>query len=94
MKGYKGFNSDWICRGFQYKVGETYEIEEKPECDKVGFHFCEKLADCPIYDRYAEVEATGLIDHCGKRYFTNKITIIREIPSNEVSEMINTGVDN
>lgn len=94
MKGYKGFKSDWTCRGFQYKVGETYEMEENPECGKMGFHFCKKIADCPIYDRYAEVEATGLIDNCGKQYCTNKITIIREIPFNEVPEMINTGVDN
>lgn len=24
MKGYKVFNSDWTCRGFQYNVGEIY----------------------------------------------------------------------
>lgn len=100
MKGYKGFNSDWTCRGFQYEVGETYEIEEKPECDKVGFHFCENLIDClEFYDlkgdgRYAEVEATGLIDNCKERYCTNKITIVREIPLSEVLRIANTGTGN
>lgn len=23
VKGYKVFNADWTCRGFQYVVGET-----------------------------------------------------------------------
>lgn len=46
MKGYKGFNSDWTCKGFQYEVGKTYETEEKIEPCKSGFHFCEKLEDC------------------------------------------------
>lgn len=30
MKGYKAFNSNWTCRGFQFKVGETYEIDAEP----------------------------------------------------------------
>ena len=39
MKGYKVFNSDWTCRGFQYEVGKTYEEDVKPECCERGFHF-------------------------------------------------------
>lgn len=30
MKGYKVFNKDWTCRGFQYEVGKTYEMEKAP----------------------------------------------------------------
>ena len=38
MKGYKVFNSDWACKGFQYEVGQTYEMAEKPKCcSKGGF---------------------------------------------------------
>ena len=37
MKAFKGFNKDLTCRGFQYKVGETYE-EEKAELCHTGFH--------------------------------------------------------
>ena len=43
MKGYKIFNSDWTCRGFQYEVGKTYEMKEDPICCERGFHFCGKL---------------------------------------------------
>lgn len=25
IKGYKVFNSDWTCRGFQYEVGKLFE---------------------------------------------------------------------
>lgn len=25
MRGYKVFNSDWTCRGFQYEVGKTFK---------------------------------------------------------------------
>lgn len=91
MKGYKVFNSDWTCIGFQYEVGKTYEMDEKPRiCDK-GFHFCKKLIDCFFYypfdytrTKIAEVEALGDIkgynsDETSK-CCTNKIRIIREIP--------------
>ena len=25
VKGFKGFNQDLTCRGFQYEIGESYE---------------------------------------------------------------------
>lgn len=65
MKGYKVFNSDWTCRGFQYEVGKTYEEDVKPECCERGFHFCTKALDCFEYYSFnpsrhmAEVEALG-----------------------------------
>lgn len=30
MKGYKVFNPDWSCREMQYKVGASYEMDDKP----------------------------------------------------------------
>ena len=45
VKGYKVFNPDWTCRGFQYKVGKIYEEDVKPILCERGFHFCEKAVD-------------------------------------------------
>lgn len=49
MKRYKVFQPNWTCRGFKYEVGKTYEEDVKPECCKIGFHFCTDLVDCFNY---------------------------------------------
>ena len=102
MKGYKVFNSDWTCRGYQYEIGKTYEIAESPKCCKVGFHFCEKLADCFNYysfdpnNKVAEIEAIGEIhfDDTNSKCCTNKIVILKELKWSEVLDMCNTGKGN
>ena len=102
MKGYKVFRSDWTCRGFQYAVGGTYEMEDEPSCCDRGFHFCGKLIDCFNYydfdseNKVAEIEATGAIDDDGneEKYCTNKIKIVRELSWHEVLDLVNTGKDN
>ena len=102
MKGYKVFNSDWTCRGYQYEIGKTYEIAESPKCCKVGFHFCEKLADCFNYysfdpnNKVAEIEAIGEIhfDDTNSKCCTNKIVILKELKWNEVLDMCNSGKGN
>ena len=102
MKGYKVFNSDWTCRGYQYEIGKTYEIAESPKCCKVGFHFCEKLADCFNYysfdpnNKVAEIEAIGEIDFddTNSKCCTNKIVILKELKWSEVLDMCNTGKGN
>lgn len=45
IKGYKVFNSDWTCRGFQYEVGKIFEEDIIPSCCDCGFHFCLKASD-------------------------------------------------
>lgn len=32
MKGFKVFNSDWTCKGFQFEVGKTFTEDVIPEC--------------------------------------------------------------
>lgn len=99
MKGYKVFNSDWTCRGFQYNVGQVYEMDEKPICCDRGFHFCTKASDCFKYysfdpdNKVAEVEAFGDIDtnNDDSKCSTNKIYIIREITWQEVLNLVNLG---
>lgn len=90
MKGYKAFNIDWTCRGFQYEIGKTYEMDDKPVICEKGFHFCKELIDCFFYypfdyirTRIAEVEAFRDIEEGSdgtSKCCTNKIRIIREIP--------------
>ena len=46
---FKGFDKDLKCRGFQYEIGKTYSIPEKPEVCAEGFHCCTKLSDVFCY---------------------------------------------
>lgn len=97
MKGYKVFNPDFTCRGFQYEVGNTYEHEGGLALCGGGFHFCRKAVDCFDYyafdsrNKVAEVEALGLIESDDRKSVTNKIHIIRELTWHEVLELVNTG---
>ena len=102
MKGYKVFNPDWTCRGFQYAVGETFEENVIPLYCKRGFHFCTELKDCFKYYRFdpdnkvAEVEALGdiNIEPNTSKCCTNKIKIVRELSWEEALKMINIGKAN
>ena len=99
MKGYKVFNSDWTCRGFQFEVGKIFEEDVTPVCCDRGFHFCTKAVDCFKYynfnpnNKVAEVEALGDIDtqDDDSKCCTNKIHIIREISWQEVLDLVNMG---
>lgn len=105
MKGYKVFRPDWTCRGFQYKVGETFKEDRAPFCCFNGFHFCTDLIDCFKYydfnpeNKVAEIEALGDLDFMTtstgtKKYCTNKIKIIKELTWLEVLQMVNEGKGN
>lgn len=93
MKGYKAFNSDLTCRGFQYEIGGTYTLE-KPDKLKIcenGFHFCPTIGACYNYyppketTRICEVEALGEIQKSdeGDKMVTDKIKIVGEITGPE-----------
>jgi len=99
VRGFKVFNKDWTCRGYQFEVGKTFEEDVTPECCNSGFHFCLKAADCFSYyafnpdNKVAEVVALGEVDqeNGDSKCSTNKIHIVREIPWQEVLEIVNTG---
>ena len=98
-KGYKGFNQDLTCRGFQYEIGKTYEYNGKIELCSSGFHFCRKLQDVHrFYDlktsRICEIEADGKIDNDGIKSVCARIRIIRELSREEIDAAVNTGKDN
>ncbi len=65
MKGFKGFDKDLKCRGFQYTIGETTTHDGTVSLCNSGLHFCESPLDtftfyAPGSSRYAEVEADGV----------------------------------
>ena len=97
MIGYKAFDKDLKCRGFQFAVGETYQTGFEKEnlklCTNTVFHFCRelhKIEDVSNYtladSRICEVIATGDIVTDGKKYGTNELQILREIPADELKE--------
>lgn len=99
VKGYKVFNPDWTCRGFQYEVGKIFEENVTPKCCEAGFHFCTKAIDCFCYysfdpnNKVAEVLALGDVDSqsTNTKCSTNKIGIIREISWQELLDIVNIG---
>ena len=40
---YKAFNSDLKCNGFQFEIGEEYDMGGDPELCSRGFHFCREM---------------------------------------------------
>ena len=103
MIGYKAFDQDLKCRGFQYEVGKTYTKTTKKEelvmCSDNAFHFCREIfaiEKCSNYklseSRICEVIAGDTIHDAEKvKYCTNNITILREIVGDEKLELINSG---
>ena len=86
MIGYKAFNKDLTCRGFQYEIGQTYSMEESPVPCERGFHFCKSIAGTynfyPTEDatRICKIEALGEVATDDEiKYCTNKIKILEEI---------------
>ena len=93
MKAFKGFNKDLTCRGFQYKVGETYE-EEKAELCHAGFHACESPVAClqhydPATSVYYEVELEEVSNEkdTDTKRVGKKITIGAEIGIPEICRL-------
>lgn len=97
VKGYKVFNSDWTCRDKQYTCPGKFEEEGDLKIYVHGMHFCQAAADCFNYydfdnsNKVAEVIAYGKVITEGDRSCTDKLEIIREIPWDEVLQIVNTG---
>ena len=89
IRGFKGFDKDLKCRGFQYEIGKDYEQEGEVKCCKRGFHFCENPFDVfryysPSDSRYCEVEGDGNADEANddSKVATSNIHISAEIGLN------------
>ena len=87
--GFKGFDKDLSCRGFQYEVGKTYDLKGEVECCKRGFHFCENPLEVfdyypPCTSRFCQVEGGGSVDksESDSKVATSHIHISSEIGLN------------
>ena len=96
IQGYKGFNNNLKCRGYQYEVGKTFECDGKIECCENGFHFCENPFDVfgyypPSDSRYCSVEGEG---ETSKDNGDSKVAVSRLHVSAEIGlkGLINAGV--
>ena len=101
MTGYKAFDENLKCRGFQFEVGKTYDTGRAKKdlrlCSDTVFHFCrelhriENMSDyCISKSRVCEVIAEGDIVTDGDKFGTNKLTILREIPREELNKYNNS----
>jgi hypothetical protein len=91
IKTYKGFDGNLQCRGFQYKVGETYTTDENIELCENGFHaIAEGQSPLSVFSyyhpatdgkpsRYCEVEADGEIKSDGDKICCSQLTVGAEI---------------
>lgn len=87
IKTYKGFDSNLQCRGFQYKVGETYTTNENIELCENGFHaIAEDQSPLSVFSyyppatdgkpsRYCEVEADGEIKSDDNKICCSQLTV-------------------
>ena len=71
IKGYKGFDKDMTCRGFQYESGKDYTYDGNIKCCRSGLHFCENPLEVlsyypPATSRFCEVEGNGKVDKIDK----------------------------
>ena len=87
MKVYKSTDKDMKCRGFQYELGKTAEVDGDIELCKNGLHACEMPLDVLGYyapgdgSRYFEAELEDVSDEKGNdtERFGKKLTLSAEI---------------
>ena len=70
IHGYKGFDTDMKCRGFQFEEGKEYDQTGDISCCENGFHGCELPHEvfgyyAPGGSKYHAVEMSGKTDKHG-----------------------------
>ncbi|WP_297360429.1 hypothetical protein [Thauera sp.] len=95
IRAYKAFDQNMQCRGFQFKVGQTYEHDGPVKACESGFHACENPLDVwsyyPLDSRYAVVELGGDVSRhdSDSKIAAARITISAEIA---LPQIISDGV--
>jgi hypothetical protein len=100
ITGYKGFDKNLKCRGFQYEIGREYETGKKPiRCTENGFHLCEIPFDVWNYypinngNKYCVVEGDGEISSAKDEDSKIAVQKIKIKAAIGLFDMIKIGVD-
>jgi len=94
VAGFKGFNSDLKCQGFQFKVGKEYTHSGTISLCNSGFHFCENpLSTLGFYgpngSRFAEVEGSDVSDETADdtKRVAKKLLIVAELSLHHLCQL-------
>jgi hypothetical protein len=97
--GYKGFNPDLTCRGYQYVMGEQHTFDDEVVLCRRGFHLClnplNVLQYYPPaakgwYNKFAAV-AYGDLDPDsmeGDKQVTNRLRLLKELDIGKLTDTI------
>ena len=93
MKAIKGFDANLQCRGFQFKIGETYRHEGDVKACSGGFHAIPEDAHplsvfnyyAPAGSRFCIVEVDGAMDREGDKVASEILTVGKEIGLRELT---------
>lgn len=88
--GYKAFDKNLQCRGFQYEVGQTYRSGEPPVPCQSGFHFCDYALDVldhyPVDSRFAVVRAGGTLESGCRKSVCSELSVVQELGIGDLIE--------
>ena len=100
MLAYKVFHEDLTCRGFQYEIGKTYQMDDEPVPRHRGFHACLVLDDVfkyciPLRETYriCKVELSGTVAEGHHKVASNQITILEELDYKTVFDVHSKNIE-
>jgi hypothetical protein len=89
---YKGFNKDWTCRDYQFRVGESYVHKGEVKACVSGFHSCIYPLDVltyynPCSSKYAVTTSFGKLslESMDSKVASQNLKINEEITLHELS---------
>lgn len=98
MIGYKGFDENLRCYGFQYEIGGEYQHDGEVVVCEQGFHFCENPLDvlnyyAPGTSRYAVVEGSGHTDRMQDEDSKVACSHLKVVAELTLRDLIQAGVE-
>ena len=91
--GFKGTDDDMMCKGTQYKLGETFKFGGDMKICKSGFHFCKHLRDVHEYypfecGRVFIIEYGENVKTEEDKSVSDQITFLEELSGNTLMQLL------